>query len=254
MTLLYSDQHTRDLDEFYSLIENLKTIHGGYRNLSNCSGGMNWPEKGVYFFFEPGEFRKDSNTLRVVRVGTHAVSRDSKSTLWGRLRTHKGRTAGGGNHRGSVFRKLVGLALIRKGDYTGPAVKSWGEGNSASSDIRALEIDLEKKVSDHIVTLPFLWVEINDDAGPDSERAFIERNVIALLSNINRCPDTPSTKWLGSHCPHNDIRESGLWNSNHVRERYSPAFLPRFREFVESKKIGVSNNLRCRRDQSLLQI
>lgn len=233
--IILNNQYSRDLEEFYLLIESLKTQHGGYRYLSNCSGGMNWPEKGVYFFFEPDGMRNESTTLRVVRVGTHAVSRGSKSTLWGRLRTHKGRVAGGGNHRGSVFRKLVGYALIKRENYAGPAAGTWGEGNSASRDIRTLEKDLEKKVSGHLCTMPFLWVEINDEAGPDSERAFIERNAIALLSNINGCPDNPSTKWLGSLCPHSNIRESGLWNSNHVREKYSPLFLSRFREFVERK-------------------
>lgn len=234
-----NNQYTRDLDEFYLLIECLKTQHGGYRHLSNCSGKLGWPQKGVYFFFEPGEMRKESNTLRVVRVGTHAVSRDSKSTLWGRLRTHKGRIAGGGNHRGSVFRKLVGLALIKRGDYTGLGMKTWGVGNSASHDIRILEKDLEKKVSEHIRSMPFLWVEIDDDAGPDSERAFIERNAIALLSNINGCPDNPSKKWLGTVCPHRDISESGLWNSDHVREQYSPIFLSMFREYIEKQRISA---------------
>ena len=117
--IIPNNQYSRDLDEFYSLIECLKTQHGGYKYLSNCSGGMDWPEKGVYFFFEPDEMRNGSTTLRVVRVGTHAVSRGSKSTLWGRLRTHKGRVAGGGNHRGSVFRKLVGYALIKRENYSG---------------------------------------------------------------------------------------------------------------------------------------
>lgn len=229
------NQYLRDLDEFYFIIEDLKNLHGGYKYLSNCNGKMGWPQKGVYFFFEPGELRKNSTTLRVVRVGTHAVSRESKSTLWGRLRTHKGRVAGEGNHRGSVFRKLIGHALIKKGDYTGPGTKTWGVGNSASRDIRIPEKDLERKVSEHIHSMPFLWVEIDDDAGPDSERAFIERNAIALLSNINGCPDNPSKIWLGSSCPHSDIRESGLWNSNHVREQYSPIFLSGFREFIERK-------------------
>jgi len=73
MTVL-SDQYARDLDEFYSLLQDLKTLQGGYRYLADCTGKSGWPEKGVYFFFEPGELRKSRNALRVVRVGTHAVS------------------------------------------------------------------------------------------------------------------------------------------------------------------------------------
>jgi hypothetical protein len=226
-----------ELDEFYVLIDDLKNRIGGYKFLSDCSGAMTWPQKGVYFFFEPGEFRKDGSTLRVIRVGTHAVSSGSKSTLWSRLRTHRGRSSGGGNHRGSVFRKLVGLALIGKGEFTGPATKTWGKGNSAPREVRNLEKDVEFKVSNHIGRMPFLWVEIDDDAGPNSERAFIERNAIALLSNINGCSDLPSKDWLGFTCPKKDIQESGLWNSNHVRDEYSLSFLPRFAEFIGNMEI-----------------
>jgi hypothetical protein len=67
----------------------------------------------VYFFFEDGEVRADGG-LRLVRVGTHALTATSKATLWGRLRQNRGqvggRSPGGGNHRGSVFRRHVGAA------------------------------------------------------------------------------------------------------------------------------------------------
>ena len=99
-----------DLDRFYYLMNQLKEKVGGYRYLSQCHGTMNWPNRGVYFFFEPGEFRTDGKTFRVVRVGTHAVSLGSKATLWSRLITHRGHVDGDGNHRGSVFRLLIGSA------------------------------------------------------------------------------------------------------------------------------------------------
>jgi len=56
----------------------------------------------------------------------------------------------------------------------------------------------------------FLLVEIDDYAVTDSDRADIERNAIALVSNINGCPDIPSPEWMGSQYPHIDIRESEL--------------------------------------------
>jgi hypothetical protein len=69
--------------------------------------------RGVYFFFEGGELRSQSGSGGlVVRIGTHAVSVGSKSTLWGRLAQHRGSLSGNGNHRGSIFRLWVGSALL----------------------------------------------------------------------------------------------------------------------------------------------
>jgi hypothetical protein len=73
-----------------------------------------WPGKGVYFFFETGEIRRESGIgPRVVRVGTHALASSSRATLRQRLFQHRGNAGDrGGNHRGSVFRKHVGFALL----------------------------------------------------------------------------------------------------------------------------------------------
>jgi hypothetical protein len=85
----------------------------------------------VYFFFEPGEVRRDSGEdLRLVRVGTHGLAVGSKSTFRQRLGQHRGHGSGGGNHRGSIFRLLVGQALTARGDIPGAA--SWGVKGVAS--------------------------------------------------------------------------------------------------------------------------
>jgi hypothetical protein len=81
--------------------------------------------------------------------------------------------------------------------------------------------------------MPFLWLLVEDEAGPESRRGYIERNSIALLSNDNKAPlDPRSPGWLGRHCHRAGVRDaglrvrtSGLWNSNHVDEIYDPAFL-----------------------------
>jgi hypothetical protein len=77
-----------------------------------------------------------------------------------------------------------------------------------------------------------LWVEVPDEPGPGSDRAYIERNSIALLSNHCRPPDAPSDAWLGRHSPRAEIRGSGLWNLNHTGESYQPAFLEKFAALV----------------------
>ena len=105
-----------DLKRFYDLLAKLEERLGGARRLSNCSGRMKWPARGIYFFMETGEDRAvTGNGPRIVRVGTHALKAESKTKLWTRLKQHKGTVrSGGGNHHGSIFRKIVGAALIQK--------------------------------------------------------------------------------------------------------------------------------------------
>lgn len=224
---------TGDLIRFYTALVHLESATGGKRRLSRCDGRMNWPERGVYFFFENGESRNCSgNGPRVVRVGTHALTRGSRATLWNRLSQHRGPvTTGGGNHRGSVFRKLVGYGLMaRHPEY---AIRTWGKGDSAPPDVRAAESELERRVSRAIGEMPFLWLEVDDPAGPRSFRGYIERNTISLLSNFNRPPvNPPSDDWLGLHCPRNKVQCSGLWNQEHVEDNYDPGFFTEFENLV----------------------
>lgn len=74
--------------------------------------------------------------------------------------------------------------------------------------------------------MPFVWLRIADEPGPASLRGYVERNAIALLSNYKKPPLDPSSdSWLGHHCDRERVRESGLWNSNHVEETYDSRFL-----------------------------
>jgi hypothetical protein len=73
-------QRLDDLFRFYDLLDRLKQRVGGRRLLSECHGRMAWPQRGVYFFMENGEERAESGSgLRVVRVGTHALTATSKA-------------------------------------------------------------------------------------------------------------------------------------------------------------------------------
>jgi len=220
-----------DLVRFYGILATLETRIGGARSLSACAGRTDWPQRGVYFFRETGESRSDTGSgPRIVRVGTHALKAGSGTRLWTRLAQHKGQGTGGGNHRGSIFRLIVGAALARRHGYDFP---TWGRGNTASSDIRKTELALEKEVSTVIGNMPFLWVAIDDDAGPDSLRGYVERNAIALLSNFERpALDPPSKGWLGHQSDRGRVRASGLWNQNHVDETCASDFLERFEALV----------------------
>lgn len=225
----------RDLKRFYALLERLEAFHGGYRLLQDCSGHQDWPQRGIYFFRENGEKRTESGTgARIVRVGTHALTDASRTTLWKRLSQHKGTTkTGGGNHRGSIFRLLVGQALIQKRGYKFDA---WN-GRTASKDVRKSEIKLEQEVSEIIRQMPFIWLSIDDDPGPASQRGVIERNSIALLSNLGRpAIDDSSKNWLGRCSNRPKVRESGLWNQNHVEEIYDPSFLDILERHISGTK------------------
>ena len=116
------ERRLRDVQRFYTILDDLEHLLGGKRTLAGTHAGMGWPRRGVYFFFEPGECRTTSGTgPRVTRVGTHALNVGGKRTLWGRLRLHRGTIGGtnpyGGNHRLSVFRHHVGTALAHRDNW-----------------------------------------------------------------------------------------------------------------------------------------
>lgn len=223
-----------DLIRLYDILSSLETQSRGKMLLSACSGRMVWPKRGVYFFFEPGERRSHSGEgLRVVRVGTHALTSGSRTTLWNRLSQHRGTlSSGGGNHRGSIFRLLMGDAIMRSNPDL--HCSTWGKGSSAARSIRDDELELERAVSEHVRGMPFLHVSADDPPSPNSKRALIERNAIALLSNANKVHsiDPPSAEWLGRYSTRAAVRQSGLWNSRHTGEPYDASFLDVLEGFV----------------------
>jgi hypothetical protein len=124
----------------------------------------------------------------------------------------------------------VRCALIRRDAFQCP---TWGIGNTANRDVRENERVLERDVSKAISNMPFLWLSIEDDAGPQSLRGYVERNSIALLSNYHKAAlDPPSPSWLGHHSHRERVRKSGLWNQNHVDELYDPMFLRELDQLV----------------------
>jgi len=225
-----------DLDRLYDLLGQLEDKLGEKRRLKNCNGRLNWPDRGVYFFFSPGETRGSDNQQRVTRVGTHAVSEGSSTTLWDRLKQHYGtgsRSSNhphGGNQRGSVFRREVGRAMIERHTLA-DQYPEWDLRRIKNSDrergvVRDEEYPLERRVSTYIRELPFLWVTVEDEPSKHSERAIIEKNALGLLSNLKRTALDPRLDWwLGIHSQQQKIRQSGLWNVRDVEGTYDPDFL-----------------------------
>lgn len=230
-----------DLDRLYQLLQEGIDRHGRLRTLGADNVRQGLPAAGVYFFFEPGEYRASSIIPRVVRVGTHGVSEGSRSTLWQRLHAHRGHVrgahAGGGNHRGSIFRRHLGTAFIARDHLTG--FTHWGLGANASSEIRAEERELEQRVSAHLARFSFTWVPVPGASTAGNERSLVERSAIGLLSNYGRqgsaeAVDPPTPEWLGHYCSNERVRASGLWNVNHVDEQPEPGWLIRLAELIHS--------------------
>lgn len=227
-------QRLAHLDEFYRLLSRLEKAVGGKRTLGECDGRMDWPERGVYFLFEPGEMRTlDPGVQRAVRVGTHMVSEGSRATLWNRLRTHRGTTAGGGNHRGSILRLHVGAAMLAKAEREEQS-PTWGQSQTASPDTRAHEANLERAVSDYIGRMHVVWLAVGDEPGPSSDRAYIERNAIGLICGPSGPVALASPSWLGNWSANASIRQSGLWNVDHTGCSYDPRLLVVFRHYVDA--------------------
>ena len=132
-------------------------------------------------------------------------------------------SGGVGSHRGAAARRL----------HLEPA------------DVRKAALPLERAASEVVRKMPFLWLDVGDEPGPESLTGRIERNLIALLSNVAKGPlDHPSTAWLGRCADRDLVRRSGLWNSNHVDERYDPEFLLDLRRLT--CRLAASAMLRSR--------
>jgi hypothetical protein len=228
------EERIEHINRFYSLINELESFEKK-RSLKNSTGKVLWPKQGIYYFFERTENRENGNP-KVVRIGTHAVSKGSKTKYWERLRQHKGTKKGTGNHRGSVFRKLIGKSLISKHNLS-LEFPEWGKNKTDKND-KQKEEKLELQVSEIIGKMEFLSLSVPGESNKNNMRAYIETNSIALLSNRNKKEkiDLPSENWLGSYSEHNKVLESGLWNSDDTDKKYDSKFLDKLEALIKNQK------------------
>jgi hypothetical protein len=162
---------------------------------------------GLYFIFERGEVAHGGD--RIVRVGSHT----GHGNLLARLREHVTH-----NKDRSIFRKHIGRALLAKaGD---PFLDDWNR-DLTSHAARAQfsgridmtrQAQVEEAVTRHIrANLTFCMI-----GTPDPEEALaLEKRCIATVAQCPGCQ--PSPAWLGSYSPIAAIRESGLWQAQHLR-------------------------------------
>lgn len=210
----------RDLRRLYKMISDARD--SGRTFLLRDLRKQKLPNRGVYIFVDLKERNFNGTPGRIVRIGTHAVSEGAKSTLKSRLRNHLGLGDGTGNHRGSIFRLHVGRALLEK-DGIRDQLLSWGDGQHAPSDVRAMERKHEMRVSDYLRELEVYILDIDDIPNKDSLRASVERQLIALCSENFQPIDHASESWLGKYSPMQSIVKSGLWNLRDVGRIYEPS-------------------------------
>jgi len=183
------------------------------------------PSDGLYFFYENGEINLHGTGARVVRVGNHprAVGR-----LGNRLRNHYS-----GNKNGSVFRKFLGGALIRRRNpndpclLPGPGRGHWERQDASTcNSCRPVEQEVSRLLREHF---SFRCVKIVSR----NERNRMEQALIASLASCPRCK--ASATWLGRCADSPRVQQSGLWNSDFVDSvPLTSSELVRFENFVES--------------------
>lgn len=97
-----------------------------------------------------------------------------------------------------------------------------GGGSSAGSERRHEDHEMEKQVSEYILGSPISLGYYERRARPESQRAYIERNMISQISNYQKTSIDPrSDDWLGNHSKSKEIRESGLGNANPLKKSTS---------------------------------
>ena len=160
----------------------------------------NLPHNGIYFFYEEGEVCSHTGKPRIVRVGIHG----ERATLWKRLRQHYSL-----NREGSVFRKHLCTALLKKRGFEDNQIIEWKKGRKSKrwSNFK----DIEDEISWLLRSKFFFRVVVVDSV--DERRAFEEK----LIANLAACPwCRPSEGWLSRFAWSEKVRRSGLWNSNYV--------------------------------------
>jgi hypothetical protein len=168
---------------------------------------------GIYIVFEDGEKAHGSN--RIVRVGT---TTGDATTLASRLYEHYE------NEGRSVFRNHIALCLLKNiGDpynltdlfFTSKIQRNKWKKTANDEELKGYT-EINELVSNYIHNHCY-FIAFPVDKG--SRRVWEEK----IISTVYSCSDCgPSSNWLGKniHQKRNIIRESGLWNIQHVNNKH----------------------------------
>jgi hypothetical protein len=184
--------------------------------------------RGLYFFYEKDENTAHVRDGRVVRIGNHPQAEDG---LVQRLQNHYRSSFGAKN--GSVFRRYIGGALIRKSDPDSaclapdPGLGHWEKQNAPTCNQCT---PFEKEVTRYIgQAMKFRCVQI----GEKLERNVFEKLLVATIAQCAVCQ--PSAGWLGKFSYSSNVQKTGLWNSDYVNgPTITESEMQRFSELVMS--------------------
>jgi hypothetical protein len=163
-------------------------------------------KNGLYFFYESGEISNHEPNGRIVRIGNHPRTQDG---LKKRLNMHYQ-----GSKNSSVFRKYLGGAIIRQKNPDSPCLMpNPGQGHWEKQNLHVCEEckPVEKIVSNLLKNnFSFRCVEFKNR---EMRNSFEEK----LIATVSLCPICrPSEDWLGKYAYSDNVRKSGLWNSDYT--------------------------------------
>lgn len=182
------------------------------------------PKNGIYFFYELGELQTyNTNDTRIVRIGTHKSnnfrSRISDHYLFDdkEMDFHIDKRKPSDR---SIFRKNIGRVLLHKDNESYRCI--WDKNFTATNtrnewgifrDIEK-EQELECQITEIIRSkFSFRFIIIEDESrrlGKDG----LEKRLIGTVAKCRDCD--PSPNWLGKDSPVKKVRESGLWQYQHL--------------------------------------
>ena len=199
------------------------------------------PENGVYLLFEEGE--RGHGGDRIVRIGTHTGQYQLRSRLAEHfLIPNKDR---------SIFRKNVGRALLNRTDdaflaqweldLTSRKSRERHHGDVDPERQRQLEGEVTGRIqqSFSFVTIPVAEKEA---------RLALEKALIATVAACSECQ--ASREWLGRFSPKPKIRDSGLWQEQHLgstplRARELEEVIVRHSSGTKSERVDDSGRARA---------
>jgi len=178
------------------------------------------PYNGIYFLYEEGEtWGHGGSKLRIVRIGAHRGDNNFRARISEHFLTDESRMNFDRNRPKpsdrSIFRKNIGRALLnRNGD---PYLETWNidftqpKNRNKFGNLR--DVEKEKSIEWQITEIirskfSFRFIIAEKD------RQELERKLIGTVSRCAKCK--PSQSWLGNYSPEKKIKESGLWNKQHL--------------------------------------
>jgi hypothetical protein len=159
--------------------------------------GSHIPRNGIYLLFERGERISIAGTEndRVVRVGTHKVDGGLKRRFQQHYR---------GNNNASTFRRDVGSAMLSRSGVSSDIIAAW-------MGRARFEKSVERELSEFMDS-QFTFSCIAVDSF--EQRMRLEQGLIAFFASLARFP--VEDEWLGHWAARSVVRESRLWNIEHV--------------------------------------